>query len=575
MSKFIFQNECYTKEDVEQAIKDLDNCKYEEWRTNEQGKDYNVRSVSGKFYGVKRIFECLTKNRGVVMKLEQTASNDKFRQKLENVGFKIIKNPKLNKQPCNQILYGPPGTGKTYNTAIKINDILINNKTIKNTKVTKEITSETPWWQAIALTLYTQGKNRKFKVAEIENILADYIKLKNNNTVRNKLWEQLQKHTDFSSETVFAKDRNEPFVFDKTKDSEWYLTEKGINYIEDQLIDNIEQPSEDVEDNKFYNFITFHQSYSYEEFVEGIKPSTKNGQIEYKIENGIFKKMCIRANSDPDNNYVIVIDEINRGNISKIFGELITLIEEDKRIQPNGLNDYDDNTLIISESSKEKNSLTVTLPYSQEKFGVPKNLYILGTMNTSDRSIASVDIALRRRFVFKEMMPDSKLVSDFRCNFQECFKVLNERISILLDRDHQIGHSYFIKDKYENAGIKDLKQIWFDSIIPLLNEYFYGDWEKLQAILGKAEEINNKEIKTAKYEEEENNTEKNEGNKQKENVKSFITYKQINKKSMFACDDIDICEEKTFDFKKIDDFESDTDFKLAMKNAFKSVFEEE
>ena len=123
----------------------------------------------------------------ILMQLNIIASNNVTNKKLNE-----DKNMAVN-IPLNQILYGPPGTGKTYNTAIKINDILINNKTIKNTKVTKEITSETPWWQAIALTLYTQGKNRKFKVTEIENLLADYIKLKNNNTVRNKLWEQLQK----------------------------------------------------------------------------------------------------------------------------------------------------------------------------------------------------------------------------------------------------------------------------------------------------------------------------------------------------------------------------------------------
>ena len=108
-------------------------------------------------------------------------------------------------------------------------------------------------------------------------------------------------------------------------------------------------------------------------------------------------------------------------------------------------------------------------------------------MNTSDRSIASVDIALRRRFKFKEMMPKPELVADFECEFDDKFKTLNKKISILLDRDHQIGHSYFIKDKYKNADIDVLQNIWFDSIMPLLNEYFYGDWEKLQEILGAAE----------------------------------------------------------------------------------------
>lgn len=161
--------------------------------------------------------------------------------------------------------------------------------------------------------------------------------------------------------------------------------------------------------------------------------------------------------------YVLVIDEINRGNISKIFGELITLIEEDKR---------------------EK--LSVVLPYSKETFTVPENLYIIGTMNTSDRSIASIDIALRRRFQFEGMYPNSDLVvdkidgiDDF--NFKNIFEKLNYKIRLLLDADHQIGHSYFMEDKIKT--IEDLKDVWFRNILPLLNEYFYGDWDKLKLII--------------------------------------------------------------------------------------------
>ena len=223
-------------------------------------------------------------------------------------------------------------------------------------------------------------------------------------------------------------------------------------------------------------FTTFHQSYSYEEFIEGIKPFLgKRGErrgrsdLNYKISDGVFKEFCNKAASDRSNKYVFIIDEINRGNISKIFGELITLIEDSKR---NG----------------EDEAMSVTLPYSHEEFSVPKNVYILGTMNTADRSIALMDTALRRRFEFVEMMPDESLLDNAvveDISIQKMLEKMNQRIEALYDREHTLGHAFFMPlNNEENATIDKLASIFKNKIIPLLQEYFYEDYEKIMLVLG-------------------------------------------------------------------------------------------
>lgn len=213
-------------------------------------------------------------------------------------------------------------------------------------------------------------------------------------------------------------------------------------------------------------FTTFHQSMSYEDFVEGIKPRTDNtNQVTYSVEPGIFKKLCKEAEDHQEKKkYVLIIDEINRGNVSQIFGELITLLEEDKRIGK----DFE---------------LKVRLPYSpNEDFGVPSNLYIIGTMNTADRSVEALDTALRRRFSFVEMMPNPSKLSTTSdgIELQKVLETINKRIEVLKDREHQIGHSYFMRCQ----NLSDVKHVFKNNIIPLLQEYFYGDYEKIRLVLG-------------------------------------------------------------------------------------------
>lgn len=233
----------------------------------------------------------------------------------------------------------------------------------------------------------------------------------------------------------------------------------------------VEKYNQYVEDGKIV-FTTFHQNYGYEDFIQGLRPDTKLGGLNFKNVDGVFKEIANRAINDEENNYVIIIDEINRANISKVFGELITLIEDDKRWG-------------------EVNQASVTLP-SGEIFAVPNNLYILGTMNSSDKSISLIDAALRRRFVFMEQKPDSSLIKN--ATMKLIFEKLNTRLVDELDStDLLIGHSYFI-----NKNETELVDIFNKSIIPLLYEYFYDNRKKVISVLSDVLKETNVEIENEK-----------------------------------------------------------------------------
>lgn len=389
--------------------------------------------------------------------------------------------------PLNLILYGPPGTGKTY----RLQNEYFEKFSVGESELTREqylenLVSNLTWWQVLSIALLDLSSAKVLELFEHELIQAKS-RLSNSSTVRQTIWGQLQSHTVFDCENVKVSVRTEPLLFSKSADSTWTLDTELLE-------DGFPEAKEYLERSKSFQlsgsktiqnfeFVTFHQSFSYEDFVEGIKPimNDESEELRYTIEDGIFKKLCLKAKANPQTRYAIFIDEINRGNISAIFGELITLIEADKRLGA-------------------ANQLTVTLPYSKEEFGVPSNLFIFGTMNTADRSVEALDTALRRRFSFIEVMPDSSVLNGNTIREMDLQKVLdtiNERVELLMDRDHTIGHSYFIN--VENT--QDLAEAFNDKIIPLLQEYFYGDYGKIGLVIGEGfiERLDNRNVEFANF----------------------------------------------------------------------------
>ncbi|ELO5651017.1 McrB family protein [Campylobacter jejuni] len=395
--------------------------------------------------------------------------------------------------PLNQILYGPPGTGKTYHTIDKALEILGENLESRDEKKAKF--DEYVRKGQIVFTTFHQSYGYEEFVEGIKPIIdndenSQEVKYDVKDGIFKELCDKSLKNYILSMQNEneidldklifeFANYINQDFL---NKGNEFPLENKvsikkillnfkdeyrsfslggSIKSPQSLTIDIIKRDYLNFKNKKILSFKDIKPKYDsqsdyhgnaiyYFMFYNKLKEFENIQNEKFKIKKEILKS------------YIIIIDEINRGNVSKIFGELITLIEPSKRIG-------------------EKEELKVTLPYSGEKFGVPKNVYIIGTMNTADRSITSLDTALRRRFEFVEMMPDvSKLSMDCEgINLQELLKAINTRIEYLLDREKTIGHAFFVS--VEN--LEDLKKVFQNKIIPLLQEYFYNDYALINAVL--------------------------------------------------------------------------------------------
>jgi hypothetical protein len=394
----------------------------------------------------------------------ETNFGDAIRNEFQRMDIKSKIKPviKMN-SPLNQILYGPPGTGKTHNTINRALSIL-------ESKSVAEINSETRIDLKNRFDDYIKNGQIVFTTFHQSMSYEDFIEGIKPKTVLSQVQYEIE---DGLFKKICQKARikggNLESVLEKFKvdvseeDGKTALTIKAASTSFDVIYRGTNvfyvQPHNTTKENPWYpvNINNIRKAFETDFYGDLYNPTYIREILNYLLKNyGLIK-----GKNEDDKKYVIIIDEINRGNVSQIFGELITLIEDNKRL------------------GKDE-ALEVTLPYSKEKFGVPSNLFIIGTMNTADRSVEALDTALRRRFCFEEMPPKTEVVAEKR--FSDYSRVgimekINNRIELLLDRNHTLGHAYFIKENFKSS--------FENEIIPLLQEYFYNDYGKIGLVLGK------------------------------------------------------------------------------------------
>ena len=381
----------------------------------------------------------------------------------------------------NIIYTGVAGTGKTYRLqqiAKQYTELL---PVANADELLKALVDPMNWLEVICSVFLDERKKGKLllKVPEIMQhpfFLQKAALREGNESLSQTVWGRLQRFSHPNSLTVKQINRASQSYFDKDESSNWFLLPESLPLLADlqNKLDDYQaaihsqfQPNYLQPKLERFSFVSFHQAYGYEEFVEGIRPHiADNGQMSYRIESGAFLRLCQQAKHDPSHRYAMLIDEINRANVARVFGELMSLIEPTKR-------------------AGQTDRLSVNLAYSRQPFSVPSNVDIYATMNSQDHSLAPLDMAFRRRFEFIECQPQPQLLGKVMANgieidLAKLLTALNERISHNLAKDSQLGHSFL----WGIDSLQALSAAFSHSIIPQVAQACQHHGQILQAIFG-------------------------------------------------------------------------------------------